>query len=179
MDVLELTRRQRDRLENQLKHAEQARIFRRTLAVLEASRGKPVAEIAGLLGVSRQSVYNWLDAYGQSHDPEALFEGRHSGRPSLWDEGGEAVLRCLLERRPDECGYFAVNWTVPLLKEQLGCTMGKLFSEDTIRAKLRRLGYVWKRGRYELAPDPELEKKTADSPPDRQFAASERAVGRG
>jgi transposase len=179
MEALELTVWQRHRLEEQLKHAETARLFRRTLAVLEAGRGKSVGEIAESLSVSRQSVYNWIDAYRRGHDPTALWEGRHSGRPSLWDEENEAVLQCLLERRPEECGYYAVNWTAPLLQTQLEGIAGKSFSQDSIREALRRLGYVWKRGRYELAPDPELEKKTPDSPSDRQFAAPERVVGGG
>ena len=179
MDILDLTFWQRHRLEDQLKDAETARLFRRTLAVLEASRGKSVAEIAESLGVSRQSVYNWIEAYRQGRDPKALLEGTHSGRPSLWTDDSETILQCLLEHRPDEYGYFAVNWTVPLLREQLGYTTGQSFSEDTVRERLRRLGYVWKRGRYELVPDPELEKKTAYPPSDRQFAASECPVGGG
>lgn len=179
MDRLELTPWQRRRLENQLKTARTARLFRRTLAILEASRGKSASEIADLLGVGRRSVYRWIDAYCQGHDPEALLEGSHPGRPRRWDDESEAILQCLLERRPDDCGYFAVNWTAPLLKEQLECATGQPFSQDMIREELRRLGYVWKRGRYELPPDPELEKKTAHSPPDPQFAASDRALGRG
>lgn len=179
MDGFDLTFWQRRRLEHQLSHAESARVFRRTAAVLDASRGRSVAEIAESLGVTRQSVYNWIDAYQQGHDPEALFEGKHSGRPSLWDEEGSVVLRCLMQHRPDECGYLEVNWTAPLLKEQWECLTGRSVSEETLREELERLGYRWKRGRYELAPDPELEKKTADSPSNPQFAASERAAGGG
>ena len=179
MDELKLTSRQRQRLEDQLRCAKTARVFRRTLAVLEANRGRPVAAIADSLGVTRQSVYNWIDAYRRGHDPEALLEGRHTGRPSLWDEDNAASLRWLLGRRPDECGYYAVNWTAPLLSEQLQCATGQPFSSDLVREELRRLGYVWKRGRYELQPDPEFEKKTADSLPDPQFAASNGAAGGG
>jgi transposase len=179
MDTLDLTYWQRRRLEDQLRHAETARVYRRTLAVLEASRGRAVSEIADILGVTRQSVYNWIDAYREALDSTALFEGERSGRPSLWDEQTEATLRYLMDHRPDEFGYYAVKWTSPLLNEQLRCVLGKQISLYTIREELRHLGYIWKRGRYELAPDPELEKKTPDSPSDPQFAAWDSAVGGG
>lgn len=179
MAEIELTVGQQRRLEDQLRHAETIRLFRRTQAILDAHRGRPVAEIAESLGVTRQSVYNWIETYRQDQRPEALYEGRHSGRPGLWDEENEAILRCLMKRRPDECGYSAVNWTAPLLSEQLACTTGGSFSQGVVREGLRRLGYVWKRGSYELMPDPELEKKTADPPPNPQFAAPDSAVGGG
>jgi hypothetical protein len=41
------------------------------------------------------------------------------------------------------------------------------------------LGYVWKRSRYVLAPDPEKEKKTANSPQNQGFAATQCVVGAG
>src|SRR5262249_1730947 len=41
------------------------------------------------------------------------------------------------------------------------------------------LGYVWKRPRYVLDPDPELEKKTADPPHHPAAATPDRAAGRG
>jgi transposase len=179
MAQLELTYWQRRRLKDQLKQATTARVFRRTLAVLEADRGKPVDEIAATLGTSRRSVYRWIDAYRQTRDPKALWEGEHTGRPSAWDEGSEARLRCLMEHRPDECGYLAVNWTASLLSDRLKQATGRSFSEDMVREELQRLGYVWKRGRYELEPDPELEKKTADPPSGPQFACPYGAAGGG
>lgn len=172
-----LTTWQRRRLRRQLKETLDAHVYRRTLAVLEVDRGKPIAQVAETLGVSRQSIYNWVEAYQESHDPTALWDDDRSGRPSLWTDETEAVMKVLLAQSPDELGYYAVNWTVPLLQEQLQDDTGVRFSDDTIRRELRRLGYVWKRGRYELAPDPELEKKTPNTPKDRQFGASECAVG--
>jgi transposase len=106
-----------------------------------------------------------------------MWDEDRSGRPSLWTDETEAVLKALLAQSPDQLGYYAVNWTVPLLQEQLEDDAGVWFSDETVRRELRHLGYVWKRGRYQLAPDPELEKKTPDTPENRQFAAPERAVG--
>jgi transposase len=54
---------QRRRLRRQLKAAEDARTYRRTLAVLELDRGRTAADVAAMLGVTRQSVHNWAAAF--------------------------------------------------------------------------------------------------------------------
>ncbi len=161
---LRLTRWQRLRLGCQLKDTQDARVYQRTLAILEYSAGQPLARIAARLQVSRQSVYNWIETYRQTYLPAALRDEDRSGRPSLWTEDLRALLRALLGQTPDELGYFAVNWTVPLLQEELAHRTGQSLSDDTIRREMDRLGYTWKRSRYVLEPDPEREKKTAPSP---------------
>ena len=161
---LQLTAAQRRQLRRQLQHPGGARPYRRAVALLEVGRGQPVAEVADLLGVSRQSVHNWVQAYRRDPGPQALADGYGVGRPSLWTPRLLALLQEALRRRPDQLGYLAVNWTVPLLREHLGCAGDRWLSEDTIRRELDRLGYVWKRYRYVLPADPQREKKTADPP---------------
>src|SRR6266496_1354204 len=112
MNPLKLTPTQRQRLEQQLQDTPDARVYRRTLAVLEYSRGRSIAEIAASLGSTRQSVYNWLQAYVRSCDPGSLADEPRSGRPRLWTPKRQALLLALLETSPDRLGYFAVNWTV-------------------------------------------------------------------
>jgi len=180
MTDLKLTRWQRLRLQRQLKETQDARVYQRTLAILEASRGRSIAQIAQMLGVTRQSVYNWIEAYAQAHDPGALLDESRSGRPSLWTEDLRGLLQTLFEHARDQLGYFAVNWTVPLLQEEVEHRTGHRLSEDTIHRELDRLGYVWKRYRYVLDPDPEEEKKTADSsadPQDPGMVATQRLPG--
>jgi transposase len=171
MDRLTLTYWQRRRLERQLNTAQDARLYRRTLAVLEVAQGKSVAEVARALGVTRRSVYYWVETYGQEHDPQSLCDDPRSGRPSLWTEESQMLFGTLLGQSPQNLGYAAVEWTVPLLQEHLRRSTGQWFSADTVRRELQRQRYVWKRARYVLDPDPELEKKTAHPPPDPAVAA--------
>jgi transposase len=147
------------------------------LAVLEVAEGKSVCEVARLLDVSAQSIYNWIGRYCQQGNVVALANNYGVGRPSVWTEERSGLLETLMQSSPQTWGYFAVDWTVPLLQEQIVHSTGQQFAEDTIRRELHRLGYVWKRGRYTLLPDPELEKKTANSPKSPAFAASKRSVG--
>jgi transposase len=164
MSSLRLTDAQRRRLEQQLRDATDAGLFRRTLAVLEAAAGRPVAEIARLLRTSRVSVYHWIGCYEQARRPMALADRRGGNRPSLWTEELQAALVTSLQRRPEDFGYQAVEWTIPLQREHLGRWSEEGLSETSVRRQMHDLGYVWKRPRYVLDPDPEREKKTAPPP---------------
>jgi transposase len=177
MSIVQLTPSQRRKLRTQLRRAEEASYYRRLLAILELDRGKTVAEVAASLRVTRQSVYNWARSFASCPDPAALQDHYGVGRPSAWTEGLEALLLAGLERRPDELGYAGVNWTVPLLQEYLYRCGGRWLSDDTIRRELDRLGYVWKRFRYVLPPDPEREKKTRHPAATAGVAAAQRQAG--
>jgi transposase len=167
-----LTTAQMRQLEHQLAQIDDVRLYRRTLALLVWGRGSSVAEIASLLGVRRQSVYNWIAIYTQTYDPHCLRDDERSGRPPRWTAQFEARLADLIVRTPDQLGYLALNWTVPLLQDHFKHQSGASFSDDTIRRALHRLGYVWKRYRYVLEPDPELEKKTPNSRSNPHFAST-------
>ena len=179
MSRLHLTHEQCRRLRRQLAQAEDVRLYRRTLAVLEYDRGRPVTDIADALGVTRQSVHNWVAAFGRDLDPSALAGGGWPGRPPVLTADDEGWLRLLLSCAPQQLGYSATGWTAPLLREALHRDTGRRPSDDTLRRALHRLGYVWKRPRYVLAPDPQREKKTAHPPANPGAAAAERGAGRG
>jgi len=177
MSIVQLTPWQRRRLRAELRRTDDAGYYRRLLALLELDRGRTVAEVAASLGVTRQSLYNWACCFAARPDPAALRDRYGVGRPSAWGEGLEALLRAGLRRRPDEFGYAGVNWTVPLLQEHLYRRGGVWLSDDTIRRRLGRLGFVWKRCRYVLPPDPEREKKTRHPAPAAGIAAAQRDAG--
>lgn len=179
MSRLSLTSWQRRRLRRQLTETLDARVLRRTLAVLEFDQGRPAAELARMLGVTRQSVYNWVEAYSWAHDPLALHDEPGRGRHPLLDEDQEHLLTALLARSPQDFGYPHVSWTIPLLQDLLEFATEQRPSEDTVRRALRRLEYVWKRPRHDLDPDPQREKKTPHPPANPGLAAAQRGAGRG
>lgn len=134
-----------------------ARVYKRTLAVLECGRGKDVVEVARLLDVARQSVRNWVNRYRSAGTPAALADAPKSGRPRKALDVVEALLEALMIVSPERCGYHATHWTLPLLTDQVCKNLGRDCCEMTIRRRLHRLGYVWKRRRYVLVPDPQRE----------------------
>jgi transposase len=154
MSELHLTPRQRQRLREQLLATRDAAVYRRTLAILEIDAGRPVTEVAEILRAGRRSVYHWLAAYRAAYDPRALVDQPGRGRPRAGAEDLLALLRQAMGQPPEAWGYQAVDWTVPLLREFLAEQGGERLSEDTVRRRLHELGYVWKRSRYALPPDP-------------------------
>lgn len=156
MEPLTLTTWQRRRLEQQLRSTHDARVYRRTLAVLEVARGEPVSAVACRLRVTPRVIYYWVENYGRDRVPDTLRDLDRSGRPPVLTASDRDVLREVLGRSPQEWGYPAAQWTVPRLREHLAGRTGRRPSDDTIRRALRRLGYTWKRSRYTLDPDPEF-----------------------
>ena len=179
MSRLKLTSWQRQRLRRQLAETRDARLFRRTLAVLEFDHGRSAADIARMLGVTRKTIYDWVGAYLEGHDPASLEDQPGRGRHPLLDEDQEHLLEALLAASPQDLGYPHASWTVPLLLEVLEVATEQRVSEDTLRRALRRLDYVWKRPRYDLDPDPEREKKTPHPPANPGPAAAQRHLGPG
>ena len=159
MSRFRLTYWRRRRLHDQLKAATEVRMYRRALALLELDRGRSAAEIADMLRVTRQSVYNWAADFARDPAPESLADDPRGGRPRLLAEPAERHLRSLMKQAPQEFGYPDTDWTAPLLQRELERGTGVLPSDDTVRRVLHRLGYVWKRPRYVLDPDPERDKK--------------------
>jgi transposase len=149
---IELTDAERSRLGRLLRAAPNARVYRRTLLLLELDSGKTIAEVARTLRISRDAAYRWLDVYTATRDPLTLGDRPRSGRPPFWSADASEVLRTALDRSPDQWGYKAVNWTVPLLRRHIEREVGSKPSDTTVRRRLHHLDYSWKRSRHVL-PD--------------------------
>jgi transposase len=59
------------------------RIFQRLRALYLVATGYPIGEVACVIGVSRQSLYNWINSYLATHQAESLFDAARTGWPSL------------------------------------------------------------------------------------------------
>ena len=136
-------------------------LVRSRLAALAAMAcGFCVSDVARWFSVTRQTLYNWGDRFLQSQfRPESLANDSRPGRPTHWDAELTSFLAATMQYSPRRFGYPNANWTIELLQDHLVNNAGQWFSDDTIRRQLHQLGYVWKRARYVLAPDPEREKK--------------------
>jgi transposase len=154
MNPVRLTPQQRFRLRQQLRATDDLATYRRTLGLLELDRGGAVTEVARRLGVGRRTVHGWIDTYRHRPVPRSLATHHSTGRPPEWDEDARAILRASLDQPPDHFGYSATGWTVPLLQSHLARWDLNGFCDATVRRQLHALGYVWKRPRYVLDPDP-------------------------
>jgi transposase len=149
-------------LRSTLRSTESPRVLRRVLALLALDEGETVSHVAALMEVTRQTVINWRESWIRSPGRKrAIEEAPRVGRPREWTEERQAMLEALLERSPEQFGYRARSWTSRLLSNHLGEWGGWKPSDRSIRLELKQLGYVYKRPRYILNPDPELSKKNA------------------
>ena len=149
-----LTPQQRFRLRRLLRTTADLGAYRRTLALLQLDRGDTVTDVAAMLDVSRRTVHRWVGLYWDRPVPRSLITHHSTGRPSAWDEDARAILGGTLHQPPDHFGYQATGWTVPLLQAHLAHWGLTHVSDATLRRQLHALGYVWKRPRYVLDPDP-------------------------
>src|SRR3982751_3513831 len=102
MSRLKLTAWQRRPPRRQLAETHDARLYRRTLAVLEFDHGRSAADIARMLGVTRKCIYDWVGAYRQDRDPASLEDEPGRGRHPLLDEDQEHLREALLAASPQD-----------------------------------------------------------------------------
>jgi transposase len=155
MALLSLTEMERSALQDIIKHAREAQVLKRAQALLWLDAGEAPPTIAQRLGITRQTVYNWVHAFrireGQSL-LERLRDGARSGRPPTKRAAITALIKRLWEQPSSATTPEAADIprTAPALRRGLA-QEGVLVSERTIRSTLRQLNYRYKRPRYVLA----------------------------
>ncbi len=158
MGLVTLTELQKAELDEEIGKQKGVKQWRRLRAVQMLGEGLRPEVVAEALGCSRASVYSWAKSWRGS-GLEGLREGRHPGKQRSLDEAAEKLLTGWLESDPQERGYHATGWTVPMLRSELGGS-GYEVSGRTIRRTLKRLKWGWKRPKYVLGrPDPEHDAK--------------------
>ena len=99
--------------------AREARLYRRTEAVLLIAEGQSISEAARRVRATRLSVRGWVERYLATHDAAALADRPRRGRPHSAPRLTPRLLAVALARDPRGCGYQATSWTVPLLRQYL------------------------------------------------------------
>ena len=154
MALLSLNPRQREELEALLAHTRWAKERCRAQALLWLAEGTDAAEVAELLQVSRQTVYNWVRRFQEraALDLKArLRDAPRQGRPRAADGAIDEWVAAVIDSDPRELGYQATVWTAPLLGQYLRDHHAIAVSERTVSRAIDRLRLRWKRPRHELA----------------------------
>ena len=154
MTPFRLNDRERQGLEDLMRHATEATALRRTQALLWPDGGESVQQVADRLRVSRQAVYKWL-AHFQARQAFSLqtrvAPGVHSGRPRTVHGVIEPLIDAVIDRNPRQWGYQATIWTAPLLAQYLVDVHHLRVSRASVSLALSRLRIRWKRPRHQLA----------------------------
>ena len=156
MTLIRLAPRAKQRLQQIACSGSNGRSVRRAQALLWLAQGKTAKEVAQLLGVSRQAVYDWIERYQtRQSEPvgQRMCDHSHSGRP---DRKLQLILKVVEplvkeKRDPRRYGYRSVVWTVPILQQQVKRKRKIEVSQRTIRRALKKINYRYKRPRHVLA----------------------------
>src|SRR3954451_8920381 len=121
MAPITLSARQRSDLEVILTHTPSARQHCRAQALLWLAEGASAGEVAEVLHVSRQTIYNWVGQYYDRAELallDRLRDAPRPGRPRAGD-GIDPLVAEVIDTDPRELGYRTTVWTAPLLSRYL------------------------------------------------------------
>jgi transposase len=157
MALLALSYRQRGELEDIVSHTSLAKERCRAQALLWIADGSDVGEVAELLHVSRQTVYNWLSRFQERVELDLrarLLDAPRLGRPRVANGTIDELVAAVIDGDPRKFGYHATVWTAPLLSRYLRDHHAIEVSDRTVSRAIDRLDISWKRPRHELALRP-------------------------
>jgi transposase len=149
-----LSTRQRIELETFMLHTPSAKERCRAQAVLWLDEGETADQVAELLHVSRQTVYNWAERYLQRQGLDIgsrLSDAPRPGRPPTALGIIDPLIAEVIDTDPRNLGYHSTVWTAPLLGEYLKQVHGIEVSRKSISLAIARLRFRWKRPRHHLA----------------------------
>jgi transposase len=149
-----LSTRQRIELETFMLHTPSAKERCRAQAVLWLDEGETADQVAELLHVSRQTVYNWAERYLQRQGLDIssrLGDAPRPGRPPTALGIIDPLIAEVIDTDPRNLGYHSTVWTAPLLGEYLKQVHGIEVSRKSISLAIARLRFRWKRPRHHLA----------------------------
>lgn len=156
--VIFLRDRLRGELDNLVTHTSLAKERSRAQALLWLADGESVEQVAGLLRISRQTVYHWVDRFRQREGLDLrtrLLDAPRTGRPPTALGVIDPLIEAVIDQDPRELSYHSTVWTAMLLHQHLKRVHGIEVSRKSIGLALTRLGIRWKRPRHQLALRPE------------------------
>jgi transposase len=157
MAPLTLTARQRAAPDVILTHTPSARERCRARALLRLAEGSNAGEVAELLHVSRQTVYNWVGRHQERGGLGVLARLRDAPRPGRPRAGGgiDPLVAEVIDSDPRQLGYRSTAWTAPLLSRYLHEHHRIAVCDRTVSRAIARLDIRWKRPRHQLARRPD------------------------
>jgi len=116
--------------------------LRRT-AVRLVAEGRSQVEVAGLLGVSREAVGNWLAAHrrGGERALDVRRRGRRPGHTKLTEAQQQKIAGLICGKNPDQLKLPGFLWTRALVRDLIAQRFGVEVGEDTAGRYLRAWGF--------------------------------------
>ena len=130
-----------DRDARSLPQAAQEELRRRAVKLVDEGRSQ--TEVAGLLGVTRQAVGNWLRARRRGGELAlaAKRRGRRGGHTKLSEAQQQKIARLIVGNNPDQLKLPGFLWTRALVCDLIAREFGVVLGEDTVGRYLRVWGF--------------------------------------
>lgn len=136
------------RLNKAMQRVADKRTFVRLWAVWLVAQGYPISQVAQIVGRSFQIIYQWIAAYLNDHQTEALRDSPRTGRPIVAPAITDKRILKELKRSPWQLGFQTQIWTVATLARHLNRLYGCSISSKTLYRRMKQMGLECKRPRY-------------------------------
>jgi transposase len=156
----QLSEEQVTQVEQAKRKDKRAEVRQRAMAVDMLHQGYEAAEVAKLLSVTVQAIYQWYHRFMRA-GIEGLANRPKGHRQAKADVGYRQALEQTLASEPSELGYDFAIWTVERVRDHLARTTGKHLSISRLRQILREQKYVYRRPKHDLTSLQDGEAKAA------------------
>lgn len=147
--MIEVDDATREQLRHLTKTDADPRVRRRAQAVLVASEGRPLAEVARLFHTAAHRVRVWGERF-ESEGRDGLVDRPRGGRPPKLGMDDRACLETALEQGPQAYGLPVTVWSIRDLQALLQRERGVEVSVYTVHRAVHDLGYRYRRPRHDL-----------------------------
>lgn len=135
------------------------RLWRRVKSIVLYLKNTTPEDISNLLDVGLKSVYRWLNNFNEQ-GVDGIYEGEHTGRPSLLDKNQLTHLEDILDSGPGAYGLETGIWTSPTIQHVIEEEFGVTYHHDHVNKILHQLGFSVQRPGKKLAlANPKLQQK--------------------
>ncbi|WP_458189691.1 helix-turn-helix domain-containing protein [Haladaptatus sp. NG-WS-4] len=108
-----------DELRNALDDVDDVRSTKRLMVAIAYKQGTTQTDLAEWYGLSRKTIYNWLQRFEERPVRKAASDEARPGRPPKLDEEEQSEVCRLLDESPEKAGFNADEWSVSLVQQLL------------------------------------------------------------
>ncbi|MFH5800527.1 helix-turn-helix domain-containing protein [Haladaptatus sp. CMAA 1911] len=106
-------------LQKALEDVDDVYATKRLMVAIAYKQGVSQTDLAEWYGLSRKTIYNWLQRFEEEPAREAARNKARPGRPPKLDREEQRELSQLLCESPANAGYDAAEWNIPLVQRLL------------------------------------------------------------
>jgi len=125
----------------------QLRLVKRIHALLYILDGKSPEEVAAILDLSVQSVYNYVTAFVRKKFDSLVYR-RPPGRPPKLTKSQRKELERLIDDGPEAAGYDCGCWTTGLIQDLILTRFGVEYNPHYLAELLKNMDYSYQKARF-------------------------------